>query len=139
RVSSKQITDAIETALDKQFGEEKWLLSFTYGNAWLDETLAVRHKTTIEEVERVASQAVLKIPGVAECFTHTQLLTGRLPANAITTSVMNGFFASRNGNLIVVPRPYFLLASIDATTHRTPYSYDTHVPLILYGAGIAAG
>lgn len=139
RVNSKQISDAIEQALDKQFGEEKWLLSFTYGNAWLDESLPARHKTTIEEVERVASQAVLKIPGVAECFTHTQLSTGQLPANAITKSVMNGFFASRTGNLLVVPRPYYLLASIDATTHGTPYSYDTHVPVILYGAGIAAG
>lgn len=139
RVSAKQITDAIEMSLDKQFGDEKWLLSFTYGNAWLDESLAPRHKTTVEEIERVASQAVMKIPGVAECFTHTQLSTGQLPVNAISTSVKNGFFASRNGNLIVVPRPYYLLASTDATTHGTPYSYDTHVPVILYGAGIVAG
>jgi predicted AlkP superfamily pyrophosphatase or phosphodiesterase len=139
RVTSKQITDAIEAVLDKQFGEEKWLLSFGFGNAYLDEAVVARHKTTMEEVERVASQAVMKIPGVAECFTHTQLLSGRLPANAITKSVANGFFASRNGNLIVVPRPFYLLATPDATTHGTPYSYDTHVPVILYGAGIVAG
>ncbi|MEO6724695.1 MAG: alkaline phosphatase family protein [Blastocatellia bacterium] len=139
RVSSKQVSDAIEMALDKQFGEEKWLLSFTYGNAWLDEAVIARRKITVEEAERIASQAVMKIPGVAECFTHSQLLSGRLPANAITQSVANGFFASRNGNLIVVPRPFYLLASVDATTHGTPYSYDTHVPVILYGAGIAAG
>jgi len=139
RVTSKQITDVIEAALDKQFGEEKWLLSFTYGNAYLDEAAVARRKTTMDEAERIASQAVTKIPGVAECFTHTQLLTGRLPANPITRSAANGFFASRNGNLIVVPRPFFLLASADATTHGTPYSYDTHVPVILYGAGVAAG
>lgn len=139
RVSSKQITDAIEMALDKQFGEEKWLLSFTYGNAYLDEAVVARRKITVEEAERVASQAVMKIPGVAECFTHTQLLSGRLPANAIAQSVAHGFFASRNGNLIVIPRPFYLLASTDATTHGSPYSYDTHVPVILYGAGITAG
>ncbi|MDQ3009499.1 MAG: alkaline phosphatase family protein [Acidobacteriota bacterium] len=139
RVSSKQITDAIEMALDKQFGEEKWLLSFTYGNAYLDEAVVARRKITVEEAERVASQAVMKISGVAECFTHTQLLSGRLPANAIAQSVAHGFFASRNGNLIVIPRPFYLLASTDATTHGSPYSYDTHVPVILYGAGITAG
>lgn len=139
RVASKQITDAIEAALDKQFGEEKWVLSFTYGNAYLDEAAAARHKVSMEEIERVASQAVTKLPGVAECFTYTQLLSGRFPNNPLSQSVAKGFFASRNGNLIVVPRPFYLLASVDATTHGTPYSYDTHVPVILYGAGIAAG
>lgn len=139
RVSVKQVTDAIDAALDKQFGAEKWVLSFTYGNAYLDETLAAKYKVSMEEVERVASQAVRSVPGVAEALTHTQLLSGRLPANAITQSVANGFFAARNGNLIVIPRPYYLLASIDAATHGSPYGYDTHVPVLFYGAGIAAG
>ena len=139
RVSTKQVTDAIEAALDKQFGEEKWILSFTYGNAYLDEAAAARRKVSMEEVERAASQAVKTVPGVAEGFTHTQLLSGRLPANAIAQSVAKGFFGSRNGNLIVVPRPFYLLASTDAATHGSPYGYDTHVPVLFYGAGIAAG
>ncbi|MGH9799560.1 MAG: alkaline phosphatase family protein, partial [Blastocatellia bacterium] len=139
RVTTKQVNDAIEAALDKQFGEEKWVLSFTYGNAYLDEAAAAKRKVPMEEVERVASQAVKAISGVAEAFTHTQLSSGRLPANAITQSVANGFFASRNGNLIVIPQPFYLLASIDVATHGSPYSYDTHVPVIFFGAGITAG
>ncbi len=143
RISGQQIIDAIEAALDKQFGEENWVLKYTYGNLYLDETVAARRKIAIEDLERAASQAVMKINGIAEAFTHTQLQSGHLPANAITQSVANGFFASRNGNLTIVPRPFFLLASglvsSDPTTHGTPYSYDTHVPLIFYGAGITAG
>lgn len=139
RVSSRQVTEAIESSLDKQFGDDKWLLSFTYGNAYLDEAAPARHKVSMEEVERVASQAVMKIPGVAECFTYSQLLSGRVPVNAVSKSVSNGFFPARNGNLIVVPQPFYLLASTDATTHGTPYSYDTHVPVLFYGAGVAAG
>ena len=143
RVTGKQVTGAIEAALDKQFGEDQWVLSFSYGNVYLDEAAAARRKVAVEELERAASQAVMKLPGVAECFTHTQLSSSRLPANAITQSVANGFFASRNGNLLVVPRPFFLLASSeiskDPTTHGTPYSYDTHVPVIFFGAGVAAG
>jgi arylsulfatase A-like enzyme len=29
--------------------------------------------------------------------------------------------------------------SESGTTHAMPYNYDTHVPLIFYGAGIRAG
>jgi predicted AlkP superfamily pyrophosphatase or phosphodiesterase len=139
RVSTKQVVDAIEAALDKQFGEEKWVLSFTYGNAYLDEAVAAKRKISMEEVERAASDAVKTVPGVAEGFTHTQLSSGQLPANPITASVTKGFFASRNGNLIVVPHPFYLLASTDAATHGSPYGYDTHVPVLFYGAGVAAG
>ena len=139
RVTTKQVVDAVEAALDKECGDEKWVLSFTYGNLYLDETVAAKRKVPVEEAERVAGQAVKAISGIAEAFTHTQLSAGRVPANAITQSVMNGFFAARNGNLLVIPQPFYLLSSVDATTHGSPYGYDTHVPVIFYGAGIAAG
>ena len=139
RIANKQVIDAIETALDNQFGEEKWLLSFTYGNAYLDEAAAAKRKIPMEEIERVASQAVKAVPGIAEAFMHTQLSTGRLPANPISQSVENGFFATRNGNLIVIPRPFYLMSTPDAASHGTPYGYDAHVPVLFYGAGIAAG
>ncbi len=139
RVTNKQVTDAVEAALDKQFGEEKWVLSFTYGNVYLDEAAAAKRKAPIEEIERVANQALKAVPGIAEAFMHTQLSSGRLPANAITKSVANGFFASRNGNLIVIPQPFYLLGTPDAASHGTPYEYDTHVPVLFYGAGVAAG
>jgi hypothetical protein len=62
-----------------------------------------------------------------------------LPQNKIARGVANGFHPQRNGNLVVVPQPYFFIAEGVTTTHGTPYIYDTHVPVIFYGAGIAAG
>ena len=34
--------------------------------------------------------------------------------------------------------PYWMSSS-SGTTHGTPFSYDTHIPLILMGPGIRAG
>ena len=138
-IEPKSISDAIESALDKSFGDEKWVQALVYDNVYLDEAVIERHKLAVEEVERVASQAVVKIAGVAECFTHSQLLSGRLPQTKIARGVANGFNARRNGNLIIVAQPFCFIGEGIATTHGTPYSYDTHVPLILYGAGIAPG
>jgi hypothetical protein len=53
--------------------------------------------------------------------------------------VANGFHSQRNGNLVVVPQPFYFIAEDVTTTHGTPYLYDTHVPVIFYGQGIAAG
>ncbi len=138
-VEPKSVTEAIENALDKSFGEDNWTLPLVNGNIYFDEAVIERHKLSAETVERIASQAVTKIPGVAECFTRSQILAGRLPQTKIARSVANGFHPQRNGNLVVVPQPFFFIGEGITTTHGTPYSYDTHVPVLLYGAGIAAG
>ena len=48
------------------------------------------------------------------------------------------YFPGRSGDLIIVPREDWIL-STSATTHGTLYSYDQHVPVILYGAGVKKG
>ena len=45
---------------------------------------------------------------------------------------------TRSGDLLVVPRPYWILSS-DATTHGSANRYDQHVPLLLMGSGIRPG
>jgi predicted AlkP superfamily pyrophosphatase or phosphodiesterase len=138
-VEPKSVTDAVQNALNKSFGEEKWILAFSNGNVYLNEDAVDRRKLNIEDVERVASQAVAKIEGVAECFTRSQILSGRIPQTRVARSVCNGYNAHRNGNLVVVPDPFFFIGEGITTTHGTPYLYDTHVPVIFYGAGVAPG
>ena len=139
RLENKAGIDAIQAALTQRFGEEKWVLYFNYGNVYLDEAAIARRKLTVAEVEAVAQAAVLGLPGIAECLTSTQLRQGRVPATPLGQRVANSFYQQRNGNLIVVPEPFFFFGDISLTTHGTPYSYDTHVPVIFYGAGIKAG
>jgi len=45
------------------------------------------------------------------------------------------------GDLLIQLAPYWLPVEggTAATTHKTTYEYDTHVPLLLYGSGIRAG
>lgn len=138
-IEPKSVKDAVQNALNKSFGDEKWILDFVNGNFYLDEAAIERHKLNVEDVERVASQAVMKIAGIAECFTRSQILSGRLPQTKAARAVTNGFYPQRNGNLVVVPQPFFFIGENITTTHGTPYSYDTHVPVILYGAGVAPG
>jgi hypothetical protein len=55
-------------------------------------------------------------------------------------SVSRSYFPARCGDLAVILRPHLLLSGFDnGTTHGTPYPYDTHVPLLVYGPGILKG
>jgi predicted AlkP superfamily pyrophosphatase or phosphodiesterase len=139
RIEAKTITEAIEKTLSARFGEEKWVTAALNGNVYLDEAVIERRKLDAEEVERVAAQAISKIAGIGDCFTRSQILAGRMPQTAIARSVANGFYAARNGNLVIVPQPFYFIGEGVTTTHGTPYGYDTHVPVMFFGAGVAAG
>jgi predicted AlkP superfamily pyrophosphatase or phosphodiesterase len=139
RLDAKAVAETIESALDRQFENEKWIISYLNSNVYLDESVIERRKVSTEEVERVACQAVLKVPGIAACFTRSQIISGALPQTMIARSVANGFYPRRNGNIVVVPQPFYFFGEGSGTTHGTPYSYDTHVPVIFYGGGIRPG
>jgi arylsulfatase A-like enzyme len=61
--------------------------------------------------------------------------------------VLNGFYPPRSGDVIVVFEPYNILFDppddptdpFPTATHGSPYSYDTHVPLIIMGRDFANG
>lgn len=139
RIEAKAIQDAVQNELTARFGEEKWVSILLNGNIYLDESAVERRKLALDEVERVAGLAALKIDGVSEIFTRSQILSGRMPRTTVAQSVTNGFYPARNGNIVIVPKPYYFVGEGVTTTHGTPYRYDTHVPVILYGAGVAAG
>jgi hypothetical protein len=52
----------------------------------------------------------------------------------------NALVPGRSGDLLVVSRPGILIDPYGGTgtSHGTPWEYDTHVPLIFWGGGIAA-
>ncbi len=139
RIEAKQINDALTAALNQRFGEEKWVLQTVNGNVYLDEAAIERRKLDAAEVEAVAGKALLKLPAIVEAFTRSQILAGQMPNTPIARGVTNGFHPQRNGNLVIITQPFYFVGESVTTTHGSPYKYDTHVPVIFYGAGIAAG
>jgi hypothetical protein len=57
------------------------------------------------------------------------------------SKIARGFMEIRCGNLFIIPKPGWLEMEWQSTgtTHGSIYNYDTHVPLIFYGAKIKPG
>ncbi|MGH9883720.1 MAG: alkaline phosphatase family protein, partial [Pyrinomonadaceae bacterium] len=138
RFASESLTSAIQTALDKRFGANTWIRATVNSNIYLDYDVIERQKINRQEVERAGCEAALKFQGVGKCFTRTQLLFGPLPPGGYSEQAARGFNAERSGDLVIVVKPFYLQRTEDGTSHSTPYSYDTHVPVIFYGTEIAA-
>jgi phosphopentomutase len=65
----------------------------------------------------------------------------------VARRVLHGFYPQRSGDVIIVFEPYSILFDppddptdpLSSATHGSPYSYDTHVPLIIMGRGFRPG
>jgi predicted AlkP superfamily pyrophosphatase or phosphodiesterase len=118
-----------------------YVQTFSNGQLYFNRAALERDGVQIEEAERVAGEAALTVPGVARYFTRTQLLNNAVSASdAVARRVLHGYNARRSGDVVFVSEPFKYLADyVAVATHGTPYSYDTHVPLIIMGGGVAHG
>jgi hypothetical protein len=139
-IGRKNLDDAVNQALKARFGGDKWVVTFANEQLYLNRKLMEETKADPAEVERIAGEAALTVKGIANYFTRTQIIEGRMPAGALSRRVMNGFYRERAGDVWIITKPFSFVSEGVAlgTTHGSPYSYDTHVPVIFFGAGVRA-
>jgi predicted AlkP superfamily pyrophosphatase or phosphodiesterase len=78
--------------------------------------------------------------GVAEVYTRQVLQNSDFNEGGIKGLVRRGFHSKRSGDVAFVLEPGWLAStSPRGTSHGSPYTYDTHVPMLFYGAGVKAG
>lgn len=110
------------------------------GNVYFNYEALERDRIDLEEISQVAATAALTVPGIARCFTRAQLLRGAASiADPLERRVLHGFHPARSGDVVIIPEAFKYLAETINATHGSAYSYDTHVPLILMGAGVNPG
>ena len=114
--------------------------AFINGNVYFNYDALKRDNVDLEEISKVVAAAGLTIPGVARSFTRAQLLRGGiLITDPIERRVLHGFYPARSGDVVLIAAPYNYLGDTITATHGSPYTYDTHVPIIIMGAGVVPG
>ena len=115
----------------------EWFLN---NNIYFNYDALKRDGVNVDELSAVVVAAALTVPGIARCFSRSQLLRG---ATSITDPIerraLHGFYPARSGDVVMVADPYKYIAETITATHGSPYSYDTHVPTIIMGAGLTPG
>jgi hypothetical protein len=138
RLPRQALVDPVDAALSLAFGPGQWVEGRAGSSLYLDRALIAERKLDERRVEEVAARTAEKIPHVYRAFTREQLFRGDVPKNPWTARLLAGFHPGRSGDVEILLEPYWM-SSDTGTTHGTPYSYDTHVPLVFLGPGLRAG
>lgn len=144
RIGTAEIAcvQGVDDALDAEFGEADWFLPGALF-APLPATLAREGQS----VHRRARSLLEACPSVERVWLAEDLAdapTGRSSdgggAGSDEVELMRAryarsYFAERSPDLTIQWREYFLSSAGNASSHGTPYRYDSHVPLILLRPG----
>ena len=130
----KSALTTISTALISRWGPGDWFVPTAPG--FFDRETLAKYKVTVEEAARAAGEAAMSIDGILGYVTAESAVA---PASIVRAYRLS-YFPGRTPDLFLVQEPFSLWnGDRGGTTHGTPYSYDTHVPLIFYGSVFRTG
>lgn len=131
------------TAIKKQFGMgEELIEAYHHPYLYLNHEL-IRAKGLVQaEVEKAIAAELLKFDGVAYAVSSSALGTDSLPDTLLTRSILRNFHAKRSGDIYLVFEANVFINDFDglmvASTHGSPWRYDTYVPIMFAGADLTA-
>lgn len=96
-------------------------------------------KLNQDEVEKNLANKLVQIDGISEAYPSSVLKFGGYSGDSFKSLIANGYNHNRSGNVAFSYLPGWLDIPETGTTHGSEFTYDTHVPLIFFGAGIKKG
>lgn len=134
RLNPGSALSVVNSALSAKFGEAKWTQGLSSAGILLDSNVMAAKGLASATVENEAKAVLLQIKGVADVFTREQLTGADPTTTPVLRAMRNAWFAGRSPQLVVLLEPGWILSGNNTgTTHGSPYPYDTHVPILLYG------
>jgi predicted AlkP superfamily pyrophosphatase or phosphodiesterase len=137
RVSTTTIRNAAGAALSKLIGGDRLVVNVSSPFLYFADGVLDRIDRTPGAREAV-SQAILGVPGIARVFWADDIARSDATTDPHLQALRRGYFAGRSGDVAFIVKPNWVPQS-SGTTHGSPNDYDTRVPIILAGAGIARG
>ncbi len=140
RFGGEKLRAKLSTALKPRFnGVEGLVAAVIPPGIYLDRAKIDAQHLDAAAVEAALAEELRKEPGVAYAFTRSDLLAGRIGHTALLDSVQRAFHPKRSGDVVVVQKEFWYFdedPDFYASTHGSPYSYDTYVPILIFAPGV---
>jgi hypothetical protein len=145
RVQPSLLRSQAETFLEETFGKpekktRRWIDAMAFPWIYLNRELIQERGLKQAAVEEALVRWLKGQPVVQTAYGRGQIQSGLPKDDTLGEQVRRSFFPQRSGDVAIILKPYHLCtANLTGTHHGTPHSYDTHVPLLVFGPGIRTG
>lgn len=138
------VKSALNEHLEKYFPGKTIVEEFSSGEVYINQKAFEGDPKSSGIDLFVATELITKFllstEGVAQVFPSTTLRQANSDEVGIRGKVVRGFHPKRSGDIAFVLEPSWISwGGVTGSTHGSGYSYDTHIPILFYGAGIKKG
>jgi predicted AlkP superfamily pyrophosphatase or phosphodiesterase len=128
----------VDSALIQKFKFKGLLKNISNNQLFLDRGLIKENGLDLIAIQEFLAQEIVLFTHIdkaysAHTLSSTQFISG------VGALVQNGFHQKHSGDVVFVLEPAVISYPEKGSTHGSSFSYDTHVPLLFYGAGIKKG
>lgn len=114
------------------------VLSYSNYNVYLNRDLVKEKGLELAKVKQSFKDFLMTQEHVKRVYTQEEIL-GATGQDYYLNFIFKGYDPKQSGDLVILQGAGFLESIETGTTHGTPNSYDTNVPLLFYGWHVAQG
>lgn len=134
-----EATDRLNSYLRQKTGKDSLVLALYNYQVYFNDGVPQAGDTDIEALKKYVIEWLYQQDGVAYVVDMEEMDDAVLP-EPVRTMVVNGYNRERSGSIQVVMKPgWYSGHGKTGTTHGSWNPYDTHIPLLWFGAGIRKG
>lgn len=135
------LSQGVEQRLEKEFGLGKDAIRlYAQPYIYLNHHMIAEKNLDLAKVQAAVADELSKVKGVAYAVSSSDIATNRIPDTRVTQLIKNNYHPARSGDVYVVFAPRSYINDMEglqiASTHGSPWKYDTHVPIIFAGYDI---
>ena len=135
---SKEFKKYLSKVSKVNFGDESLVENVSNYQIFLNKEKIKKLQLNTEDVAAIFAEEALLFDGIYKTVTSKTLQTTQF-TSGVLEKVQHSYNQKISGDVILIPTPGAISRGKTGTTHGSAYSYDTHVPIIFYGAGIKNG
>ena len=137
RFNTRQFEIIMNAFLSARYGQDSWVLGYADGSLYLNHDIIYSRNKSLAEVQNELANFALQYRGVAAVSTATGMRSAQF-SRGVLALVQNGYHHRRSGDVVIALEPERIETdSKRVSMSGSAYSYDRHVPFVVYGAGIA--
>lgn len=136
--NENNFVETMDTLVQKKYGVTGLIKNVSNGQVFFNHSVLNEAQINTNDLQEFLAMNMRDYAGIHKVYTRNAMVNSNF-TTGMARLVQNGFHHQRSGDVIFILNPGVIVYSRKGSTHGSPQSYDTHVPLLFYGNGIKKG
>ncbi len=136
-IPSKDIVDALKKHSNETFGSDL-ILDYSNFNLFFNKEIIKQKGLELTKVKQSFKDFLMTQEQVKRVYTEEEILASS-GDDYFLSFISKGYDPKQHGDIVILDKTGYMQYQATGTTHGSPNSYDTHVPLLFYGWQVPKG